>query len=245
MFIKLQNSKYKIFVEKIDNYFKDSQHSIHKARNEIKIINFQNEELVVKSFKIPHLLNKVVYTFFRDSKAKKSYENSIKIINFVPKPIAYLEFKKFGLLNKSYFISENFKYNFTIREPLLDDTFTDRDNIFKAFAKFTYELHQNNIFHLDYSPGNILIKKENNNYIFNIVDINRMEFFNLKQVDRAKNFSKLWADDDILITIASEYKKYYQCNDDFIQQVLLFSNKNKKVKNFKKELKSKFRNSNG
>ena len=64
-----------------------------------------------------------------------------------------------------------------------------------------------------------------------------MKFFELTQEDRAKNFSKLWASDSILTIMATEYKKFYKCDESFVEQVLFFSNKNKKIKNFKKRLK--------
>ena len=92
--MKAIEKKYTYFLKNITKLFNKTNENIHKARNEIKIINHDNKELVVKSFKVPNLLNKVVYTFFKDTKAKKSYDNSIKIINFVPKPIWYIEFKK-------------------------------------------------------------------------------------------------------------------------------------------------------
>ena len=223
----------------IKKVFHNSDESIHKARNELKIVDLGGVESVVKAFKVPNIINQIVYSFFRDSKAKKSYLNSLRIEQFTPKPIAYIEYYTLGLLKKSYFISENFKYDFTIREPLLDDNFQDRQNIFKAFARFTLSLHNEGIFHNDYSPGNILIKKDENGYIFKIVDINRMNFYKLTQVDRAKNFSKLWAHDEILRTMAREYKLHYKCNEHFEEQVVKFSNDNKKVKNFKKRLKGK------
>ncbi len=191
----------------------------------------------MKSFRVPHILNQVVYSFFRDSKAKKSYDYSIKISKYTPNPIGYIEFYKFGLLKESYFISEQFKYDFTIREPLLDENFKNKDEIFKAFARFTLELHNDSIFHNDYSPGNILIKEEENGYTFKIVDINRMKFINFSQEQRAKNFEKLWASDEILTIMATEYMNNFNCDEDFINQVLYFSNKNKKIKNFKKRLK--------
>ncbi len=223
----------------IEKYFNKSDRTIHKARNELKIIQLNNIDTVVKSFKIPNIINQIAYSFFRDSKAKKSYKYSLKIGKFTPEPIGYIEFYSNSLLKKSYFISEKFDYDFTIREPLLNTDFPDREEIFKAFAKFTLELHNANIFHNDYSPGNILIKKENNNYIFKIVDINRMKFFELDQEIRAMNFSKLWADDKILLIIAKEYKKHYECDNLFVQRVLYHSNRNKKIKNFKKRLKGK------
>ncbi|CAI6152168.1 MAG: hypothetical protein SPLUMA2_SPLUMAMAG2_01320 [uncultured Sulfurimonas sp.] len=236
---KKYESLFKNFIVNIQSYFLQNSKTIHKARNELKIITYENTDTVVKSFKVPNTINKIAYSFFRGSKAKKSYEYSLKIDDFTPSPIGYIEFYKLGLLNESYFISEEFKYDFTIREPLLQDDFKDRDEIFKAFARFTLELHNAGIFHNDYSPGNILIKKENNGFLFKIVDINRMDFFDLDELSRAKSFSKLWASDRILTIIANEYTKHYKCGENFIEQVLDYSNKNKKIKNFKKRLKGK------
>jgi len=228
---------YKKFLLDIKKHFYKSSNIMHKARNELKILEYKNTQMIAKSFKVPNRVNQLVYPMIRGSKAQKAYEYGIKLASFTPKPIGYIEFYDKKSLKESYFISEQFHYDFTIREPLTDKNFKNRDEIFKAFARFTLELHNNNIFHKDYSPGNILIKEDGNSYIFKVVDINRMEFFKLNQEDRAKNFSKLWADDDILDTIADEYAKYYSCDNKFKQQVLNFSNKNKKVKNFKKRLK--------
>jgi serine/threonine protein kinase len=228
---------FKDFLFSIKEHFNSNTKSIHKARNEIKVLSYANQNVVVKSFKIPHLLNRLVYSFFRDSKAKKSYDYSMKIIKFVPKPIGYIEFFKQGLLHESYFVSEYFDFDFTIREPLLDEDFPNREAVFRSFANFTLELHNSHIFHDDYSPGNILIKKEGESYIFKIVDINRMHFFDLTQQDRAKNFSKLWASDDVLSIVADEYQKHYNCDENFTKEVLKYNRNNKRIKNFKKRLK--------
>jgi len=234
-------SEFKDFLLHITSYFDtDTSKSIHKARNELKIIPYNNYSTVVKSFKIPHLLNRFIYTFFRDSKAKKSYEYSLKIGDFTPKPIAYIEFYETGLLHKSYFISEEFAYDFTIREPLLDHNFPDKEAVFKAFASFTYKLHEKGILHKDYSPGNILIKKENGHYIFKIVDINRMEFKTLTENERLQNFDKLWAKDEDLTIIIKEYSKIAGFNEkEALQKALHFSQKLKDFKNMKKRLKGK------
>ena len=238
MKIGLIDKQYDFLLKEIKSHFQNSSNSIHKARNEIKIINYKDREYVVKSFKIPHLLNKIIYTFFKNSKAQKSYENSIKIVDFVPKPIGYIEFKKFGLICDSYFVSENFRYDFTIREPLLDKDFLDKKEIFKQFAEFTFDLHQNDILHLDYSPGNILIKKGKDRYIFKIVDINRMQFKKLSSNERVRNFAKLWAKDEDLSIIIKEYAKLL--NEDekkCIKIALDYSQKHKDIKNLKKRLK--------
>ncbi|MFV7791041.1 hypothetical protein ACNSOP_01350 [Aliarcobacter lanthieri] len=228
----------KDFLLNIKRYFQENKNTIHKARNEIKVVNYDNNDLVVKSFKVPNLLNRIIYTFFKSSKAKKSYEYSLKIGDFTPKPIGFIEFYYMSLLKDSYFVSEKFNYDFTIREPLLNKDFSKRDEVFKAFSKFTYSLHENGIYHLDYSPGNILVKEKNDTFIFKVVDINRMQFINLDIDLRMKNFSKLWARDEDLKIMIKEYAKISnQDEKELISKSLYFSHKHKAKINFKKKLR--------
>ena len=237
------NPKHHTFKEHllhIETLFQATDETIHKARNEIKTIAIEKDDYIVKSFKVPHLLNRFIYTFFRDSKAKKSYDNAIRIKDFTPEPIAFIEYYKFSLLKNSYFIAKNFNYDFTIREALLDANFPDRNKIFEEFATFTYALHQNNIFHLDYSPGNILIKKKENGYNFKIVDINRMQFKELSLEKRLENFNKLWASDIDMAIIINKYAQLINKNPQkCIEKAIYYSQKNKNFKNFKKRLKGK------
>ena len=237
------NPKYHTFKEHllhIQTLFQSTGETIHKARNELKTIAIEKNDYIVKSFKVPHLLNRFIYTFLRDSKAKKSYDNAIKIGYFTPTPVAYIEYYNSSLLEKSYFVAEKFNYDFTIREPLLDINFTDRNKIFEEFAAFTYEIHQNNIFHLDYSPGNILIKKKKNGFEFKIVDINRMQFKKLSLEERLKNFNKLWANDSDMKIIIDKYAQLlHEDSQKCIEKAIYHSQKNKNFKNFKKCLKGK------
>ncbi|MCK9373396.1 MAG: hypothetical protein M0P91_09370 [Sulfuricurvum sp.] len=120
--------------ESIQKIFAGDNHSIHKARNELKIIEIEGIKTVVKSFKVPHLLNRIVYTFFRKSKAYKSYHNALRLKKLTistPEPIALIEFYESGLLKESFFIAEYFDYDFTIRTPLLEPL-EEREAIFKA-----------------------------------------------------------------------------------------------------------------
>jgi serine/threonine protein kinase len=236
------NKKYIDYTElavNIKQYFNANDRIIHKARNEIKRINHVNTDVVVKSYKVPHFINKIVYTFLKDSKARRSFYNSLKIMQFVPTPIAYIEFRKHGLIADSYFINEYCQYDFTIREPLLNETFEDQEEIFKQFARFTFNLHNNNILHKDYSPGNILIKRAGNkHFIFTIVDINRLEFKNLTLEERLKNFCRLWALDKYIVVMVKEYAKLIRQDEKYcIKMAIHFSQKHKDRKNLKKKLK--------
>ena len=241
MDFKVIDKKFEEFALNIRDYFSDKNAEVlFNKRNVVKVLDYNGSKYVVKSFKIPHIINRIVYSFFRDTKAKKSYINSVRLDKFAPKSIAYIEFKKFGLLYDSYFISEEFRYDFTIREPLLDSNFEDKEHIFKSFANFTYQLHQEDVFHKDYSPGNILIKKVDDGYEFKIVDVNRMVFKTMELDDRLDNFSQLWAKDSDLEIIIKEYSQLANLDSDIaIKKALKYSQNLKDRKNLKKRLKGK------
>ncbi|ADN09608.1 hypothetical protein [Sulfurimonas autotrophica] len=229
---------FKDFLLNIRKYFNQNQNSIHKARNELKIISYNDVETVVKSFKVPNIIRRLFYTYFRDTKAKKSYDNSVKIGKFTPTPIGYIEFFTQGLLADSYFVAKKFDYDFTIKEPIVNKDLVDRKNIFREFAKFTYELHEHKIYHNDYSPGNILIKRDETDYTFKIVDINRMKFKELSLDERLKNFAKLWLLDEDLTTIVKEYAELiHEDKQKCINIALKYSHALKRKINMKKRLK--------
>lgn len=200
----------KKFLLNIKEIFTNADGTIHKARNELKIIDINGIKCVVKSFKVPHMLNRIAYTFFRDGKAKKSYNNAMKLISLkveTPQPIGVIEFYKFGLLSESYFISVYEPYAFTIRE-VFHHKVENIEEILKQFAKFTYYIHQKGVWHIDYSLGNILITPKDKIYKFSLVDINRMEFKKISGYEGLKNLNKFWAKNEYdLPFLAKEYAK--------------------------------------
>lgn len=224
----------KDFVFNIKDFFKQNFNTIHKARNELKVIDYKDIKTVVKAFKVPHFLNQIVYAYFRESKAKKSYKNAIKLLDLqinTPKPIAYIEFYRNFLFKESFFISEKLDYLFTIREPLRNMALEDREQIIKRFVQFTYNLHKNSVYHKDYSAGNILVfKNENHEYDFSVVDINRMEFKKIDLKEGLNNFAKLWLDEGSLELIAKEYAKL--SNIDENQAINILKDCDKELKDF-------------
>lgn len=230
---KYENT-FKEFVLNIKEHFKTNTHTIHKARNELKIIKFNNIELVVKAFKVPNIINQFAYSYIRNSKAKKSFTNAMTLIQKEvnsPDPIAYIEFYDKTLLKESFFISLNYKHDFLIREPLYETDFLNREEIIKQFSSFTYSLHKKNIFHKDYSAGNTLVRKiDNNTYEFSIVDINRMEFRTVDLNLAMQNFNKLWANESSLELIAKEYAKV--SNEDEKECIRIILSEDKKLKEF-------------
>ena len=50
---------------------------IHQGRNELRKMEYNGKEYVIKSFHSPHLINRFVYGIFRPSKAKRSYDHAV------------------------------------------------------------------------------------------------------------------------------------------------------------------------
>lgn len=198
----------KDFLLNIKKYFQENLNTIHKARNELKVINYKDVQTVVKAFRIPNKINQIVYAYFRDSKAKKSYKNAVKLKSLglnTPEPIGYIEFYRNFLFKESFFIAKKYEYDFTIREPLRNKTLENREEIIKKFVEFTFTLHKNNVYHKDFSAGNTLVSIKDETYEFSVVDINRMEFKTIDLETRLDNFAKLWLDEDDIIFIATTY----------------------------------------
>jgi len=234
--VELSHNSYQSLVSDIDRYFSCSDVVLQDDRNTIKEVEFNGEVLVVKSYKEPSIISSFIYTYFRKSKAWRAYEYGLKAAKFTPKVIARIEFFK-PLLTSSYLICYKFESDFDIRRPLLDNDFPDRDEIFRQFSNFVYQMHQEGIFHNDLSPGNILIKKSDKDYQFQIVDINRMTFKKIGKKNRVKNFNKLWADDKDLLLILTYYASISNMDANFVDIGLKCNQKNKLRKTRKLNLK--------
>lgn len=234
LIINPKYQKYESFIKDLDENFNSSGELLFKARNSIKTFKIDDFSINVKSFKVPHLINKIAYAYLRGSKAKHSFEYAMTIIARganTPEPIACIEVFKKGLFNRSYYISLQLKYDFTIRD-LIGFDFPDKENILKQFAVFTHEkLHKNNIHHLDYSRGNILITRlENQQYDFSIVDINRMRFEKMDYNKGLRNFSQIWASKEELEIIAREYARINNKHEEEAIKLLIQFDKEHKTK---------------
>lgn len=212
-------------------------------RNVIKILDFQNNIYNIKSFKIPNLINKVVYNYFRQSKAARSYSYALNLLSkgiLTPIPVAYVEYKSLMFFDKSYYISEQLEYDFTIRKLIDEPMCEDYDTILRQFTRFTFQLHEKNIHFLDHSPGNTLIKNVNGDYDFYLVDLNRMKFEKLTMDERFKNFARLSPKDYMLDVISDEYATLINQPKEYVKERMYyfsqqFSTSFKKKEAFKKK----------
>ena len=85
----------------------------------IKLFDLEGERINVKSFKVPNLINQVVYNFFRKSKAQRSFEYASNLLSLdigTPTPNAFYERPTILLFKKSYYISQHLNCDLTYRE---------------------------------------------------------------------------------------------------------------------------------
>ena len=196
------------WVNEIPSFFSTKGESIFKARNEIKIFDADFGKIAVKSFQVPHIINRFAYSFLRSSKAERSYTYSLEIQKRgfgTPHPIAYIELYKMGLLHESYYVSTYTDYILLRNLNQNKNLQGEEIDILKAFARFTAHLHKKEIYHPDYSDRNILYKKEGENILFHLIDVNRVKFKKVTENMAYKTFHRLDFSIEMLEIISKEY----------------------------------------
>jgi len=233
------------WVANLREEFAQTGQTIFKSRNEVKIFEKGDRILNVKSFKFPNLVNRFVYVYFRGSKAARSFAYAEKLLKLgvpTPQPVAYAEYIRSGVLKESFYVSLHFKYDFTLRE-VLNYQVSERDRILRQWVAFTYEkLHKNGIFHLDYSPGNTLIRHDGDEYFFSLIDLNRMNFGEIDFEKGLQNFRQLDTDRQTLELLATEYALLNEKDPGLaMKKLLTLDQKNKNYRHRKMKWKSTFR----
>ncbi len=217
------------FVRQIPDIFEHAGTIIFKGRNILKRFEVNGLRIIVKRFKVPHFLNRIVYSFIRKSKANRSYTYALRLIEKginTPSPIAYIEEFKGGLLHYSYYLSIEITNAHEIREFYFKPELENCPYVLGAFGTFTAQLHNKNILHEDYSSGNILFKQVNNKLIFSLVDINRMRFKPVSEDEGYRNLRRLWLPNEMYIIIAKHYAKERGFNEaTAINTILAYKNR--------------------
>ncbi len=168
------------FVDALPDSF-DSGKLIFEKRNCIRRFTIKSAsapEIVVKRFHRLSGIKRIIYTFFRTTKAHRAYHNGIELLNRgidTPEPLASIEIRRGGLVEDCYFISRPTDLT-AIRGPLNDADRFDR-KLARAFAAFAARLHDAGVLHHDLNSTNTLYRVEpDGDYSFSVIDTNRMDF---------------------------------------------------------------------
>ena len=235
----------KFFDELIANFDTKGKDYGNQKRNSLKLFDYDGIVLNVKSFKLPNLINRIVYKFFRKCKAQRSYEYANKLIELgvqTPQPVAYYEFVSALLFGKSYYISEHLKYDLTYRELIHKPNYPNHEQILRSFTRFKHNLHEKGVHFSDHSPGNTLIVKRDEGYEFYLVDLNRMNFKTLSIDERIQNFSRLTPKKEMVEIMAEEYASCMGLNNnDVFEKMWFYTDKFQKRFQGKKAFKRKLK----
>ncbi len=196
----------------IDGFDKNGHLIYGGSRNRIKTFSIDGKTVNIKAFKKPNLLKKIIYTHFRPSKARRSFEYARKLRAYdigTPQPIAYIENTDALGLSSSFYVCEHLQYDFLFRQLVSDPEWPDHELILRQFTQLCYRMHKHGIEFKDHSPGNTLIKKvDDEKYDFFLVDLNRMNFHKHMSLElRMANLKRLTPKLDMVSVIADEYAK--------------------------------------
>jgi Lipopolysaccharide kinase (Kdo/WaaP) family. len=197
----------KDFVLSLPETFGTEGTVLYKVRNEVREIDVAGIKVVVKKFKVPHLINRFAYSYIRKSKARRSYEYAmmLKQNGFgTADPIACMEFRQGGLLTDSYLVTLHCPYSRDFNEFRFT-SLNRREAILRDFAQFTARLHDKGIRHLDYGGGNIMFEQTDHGTEFCLIDINRMAFGKVDMEKGCENFKLLYLREESFRFLAQEY----------------------------------------
>lgn len=168
----------RVFVSQIPAIFDTDGETLYQGRNTVKRFMNGNDEWIVKRYKRPFFLQRLIYTFFKKSKAERAYLYARILLDKgidTPEGIAYIEEKKYGLIRDCYFIST--ACNYPTVYPLLGGS-DDYDRHFAdSLADFFVRMHEKGVLHGDPNLNNILFHRdEKGNFRFVVIDTNRSVF---------------------------------------------------------------------
>ncbi len=215
------------FMENLPDIFHNEGTTIKNDRNEIKIINYGGLELSIKAFNKVTVFNRFIYSWFRRSKAERSYHMARLLIEKgidTPYPFGYVDVKgRLGILKTSYYVSLYQRYDFTLFD-ILKDEHPEAKKILSGFARFmATKVHPAGIWHRDLSPGNVLIIKNlSKNYSFSLVDLNRVKVKKRISSKRGiSNLQKLTNRPIYLSFMAEEYAMSSNSNPTLFAYILI------------------------
>lgn len=178
IFINPSYSAFSDFVETIPSVFDTEGVLLYDARNKVKMFEVREQKVVVKRYRKPLLHQRIDYTFFRQSKARRAYFYGMRLMEMAintPTPIACVETFRCGLMSESYFVSE---YCDDLDARIIREEPDGHDDLIDAVARFLVDCHEKGFIHGDTNLTNFLYHPSPSGYVISTIDINRSRFCN-------------------------------------------------------------------
>ena len=200
------------FIEGIPAIFEIGGREIYHLRNVIKVFKAPNGMLVnVKRFHVPSGVNRLVYSWgIRKPKGERAFEYPEILLGKgigTPEAIALIEERgTLNLLGYSYLITEQIDWGHTFYD-FGNAVPGEYEEAAKALAKYAAHMHENEVLHKDFTPGNILWKRDEEGFHFSMVDINRMYFGPVDKKMGLLNLKKFWGPKHFTEILVEEYAR--------------------------------------
>ena len=211
------------FLGSVEEQFATRGVTIYKARNEVKVIGRFN----VKRFGVPGALNRIVYGLFRKPKAVRACLNARTLMEKgvpTPEPFGYVLHRKGILLAESYLVTRQSGLGRNMYEFGHGIHPSDVSDVLAAFGRFSADIHEKGVLHLDYSPGNIIFDRTPDGaYLFSLVDVNRMRFLSRPVTieEGCRNMCRLWGDEPVQRAIAAAYAEARGADPERVTRLLM------------------------
>ena len=210
---------YRDSIAEIPDRFPDHGDTLHSGRNLIKTLTMTSPglepiEVAVKAFAVPALPRGFVYAHLRRSKALRSMLNAQKLVQLdihTPDPVACIECQDSGCLRRSYYVCRYWPHDCDLIALLYRGAPRRPDTraLLHQLARFTIAQHDRGVLHLDYNPGNILVRITGTRFDFALVDLNRLRFAQPDMNDRICGLVRLTTDVEYMAIIGRHYARLH------------------------------------
>jgi len=209
------------FAENLELMFdREGEMLFSGSRNTIKRFTIGQDgdkmDVVVKRFNMHNVFQKIAYSFFVPSKAKRAFENGMELLRIgcgTPSPIAYAEIRSGVWLQRCYYVTV-YTDDESVRQALEVDF---NRPLAKAFALFVARLHEHAVVHHDLNFSNVLYRQEGGENIISVIDINRMTIKRSGRLalEECKDDFVRWTDrKDLFEYVMREYAKARGLDED-------------------------------
>lgn len=220
----------------------DSTMIYNGRRNKVVKLTRENRDINIKAFRVPNIINRIVYGTFRQSKARRSYEHALRLRNLgfnTPEPLAFVEQSSGPLFGRSYYICQQLEGFRDMRS--LDGH--DNDSLARladCLGHLIARLHDAGIWMKDFSQGNLLYRPVAKvGFEFFMIDINRMEFGVSDRKKLMKNFDTITDDDHFLLLLARAYARHASMSDCEVMEMAMSTRANFLLRKERKKLLKK------
>lgn len=197
---------------------------LHDGRNTVKLFDVGGSRYVVKRFRVPHFFNRVMYTFFRGTKAKRAYENALRLKREgvgTPAAIAYADTRRGGLVAHCYLVTEFTDYK-PIRDLIKEEKYLHIMGV-GALVDFIIGLHDKGIKHKDLNSTNVVYRVGADlKFDFQLIDINRMSFGGMSRRECIANLTRICDEHRLIYFISQKYAEHRGWDRNYSLGLLAF-----------------------